>query len=94
MPELSRTNIEENEQGLSDFLNTCKRTLAIHAPRKQKYAKGNHTSFINNTLSKEIMTRTRLRNNFLKDRSAENKNNAIIVYHTTKKIIVGIFSES
>ena len=29
--------------------------------------------FMNRALSKEIMTRTRLRNNFLKDRSEENK---------------------
>ena len=30
-------------------------------------------SFVNNALVKEIMTRTRLRNKFLKDRNEENK---------------------
>ena len=73
LSELSKENIEENEEGLSDFLDTCKRILDLHFPRKQKYARGNHMPFMNRALSKEIMTRTRLRNNFLKDRSEENK---------------------
>ena len=73
LSELSKENIEENEEGLSDFLDTCKRILDLHVPRKQKYARGNHMPFMNRALSKEIMTRTRLRNNFLKDRSEENK---------------------
>ena len=73
LSELSKANIEENEEGLSDFLSTCKRILDLNAPRKQKYAKGNHMTFMNRALSKEIMARTRLRNNFLKDRSEENK---------------------
>ena len=63
LSELSQANIEENEEGLRD----------LHAPRKQKYARGNHMPFMNRALSKEIMTRTRLRNNFLKNRSEENK---------------------
>ena len=34
MSELSEANVEENE-GLSDFLNTCTRILLdLHAPRK------------------------------------------------------------
>ena len=73
LSELSKANIEENEEGLSDFLNTCKRILDLYAHRKQEYARGNHMPFLNRALSKEIMTRTRLRNNFLKDRSEENK---------------------
>ena len=51
----------------------CKRILDLHVPRKQKYARGNDMPFMNRALSKEIMTRTRLQNNFLKDRSEENK---------------------
>ena len=35
MSELSEANVEENEEGLSDFLNTCTRILLdLHAPRK------------------------------------------------------------
>ena len=73
LSELGKANIEENEEGLSDFLNRCKGILDLHVPRKQKYARGNSMHFMNRVLSKEIMTRTRLRNNFLKDRNEENK---------------------
>ena len=73
LSELSKANTEENEERLSDFLSACKRILDLHAPRKQKYARGNHMSFMSRAVSKEITTRTRLRNNFLKDRSEENK---------------------
>ena len=55
------------------MLNACKRILDIHPPRKPKYARGNHMPFMNKVLSKEIMTRTRLRNKFLKDRIEETK---------------------
>ena len=72
LSELSKANIEENENGLNNLNNACKRILDIHAPRKQKYARGNHMPFMNKALSKEIITRTRLRNKFLKDRSEEN----------------------
>ena len=40
---------------------------------QKKYARGNHIPFMNKALSKEVMTRTRLRNKFLKDRSEKNK---------------------
>ena len=73
MPELSKASIEENEEGLSNFLYACKAILDLNAPRKQNYARGNHIHFMNKTLSKDIMTRTRLRNNFSKNRSEENK---------------------
>ena len=66
LSELSKANIEENEEGLSDFLSICKITLDLHAPRKQKYARGNHMPFMNRALSKEIMTRTGLQNIFFK----------------------------
>ena len=73
MSELCKTNIEEKENGLNNLLNACKRMLDIHAPRKQKYLRGNHMPFTNKALSKEIMTRTRLRKEILKNRSEESK---------------------
>ena len=73
LSEFGKANIEENENGLNNLLNACIRILDIHAPRKQKYSRGNHMPFMNKALSKEIMRRTRLRNKFLKDRSEENK---------------------
>ena len=60
LSELSKANIEENEEGLNYFLNKCKEVLDLPAPHKQKYARVNHILFMNMDLSKEIMTRTRL----------------------------------
>ena len=74
MQEFGKANIEENENGLKNLLNACIRILDIHAPRKQKYARGNHMPVMNKAMSKEIMRRTRLRNKFLKDTSEESKN--------------------
>ena len=40
---------------------------------KKRYIRYNHKPFINNEISKAIMTRSRLRNCFLKNRSEENR---------------------
>ena len=74
LSEFGKANTKEKESGLNDLLDACKRILDIHAPCKQKYAKGNHMPSMNKALSKEIMTRTRLRNKFWKDRSEKNNN--------------------
>ena len=71
--EFGKTNIAEKENGLNNLLNVCKRMLDIHAPRMRKYARSDQMLFMNQALSKAIMTRARLRNKFLKDRSEENK---------------------
>ena len=42
LSELSTANVEDKENGLNNLLNGCKRILDVHAPRKQKYAGGNH----------------------------------------------------
>ena len=47
--------------------------LNRHAPRQRKHAKGNQMPFITKHLSKAIMRRSRLRNDFLKNRKEENK---------------------
>ena len=73
LSELLNVNIGENDEGFSNFLDICKKNLNYYAPCKQKYARGNHLPFINKTLSKGIMKRTRLRNKFLKNRNDYNK---------------------
>ena len=70
---LSKLNIKNNDNGFTGFIETCMETVNQHAPCKQKHGRGNHLRFMNKTLSKEIMTRTRLRNRFLKNRTEENK---------------------
>ena len=51
----------------------CIDTLSNDALSKKKYIRDNYLQFMNKELSKEIMHRTRLRNNFLRNISNENK---------------------
>ena len=60
-----------NEKGLDAFSSNCAKFFDKHVPKK-RYIRSNHKPFINNEISKAIMTRSRLRNRFLKNRSEEN----------------------
>ena len=60
--ELSKLSIEA--MGLHKFVTVCIDTLSNHALSKKKYIRGNYLQFMNKKLSKEIMHRARLRNNF------------------------------
>ena len=44
-----------------------------HAPLKKRYVRANQAPFMNKKLSKEIMTRSRLRNKFLKTKTDANR---------------------
>ena len=66
------------------FASSCNEILDNHVPLKKKYVRGNHSPFMNKSLSKAIMIRTRLRNSFLKNRSEENKIN----YNKQSKLCV------
>ena len=55
------------------FLSICQQALDSRAPKKQKYVISNDSPFINKTILKSIMDRSRLRNKFLKTRSNEGK---------------------
>ena len=54
-------------------MTVCIDTLSNDALSKKKYIRDNYLQFMNKELSKEIMHRTRLRNNFLRNISNENK---------------------
>ena len=73
LSELLNVSIGENEEGFSNFLDICKKNVNYHAPCKQKYARENHLPFMNKTLSKEIMKKTKLRDKFLKNKNDCNK---------------------
>ena len=62
-----------NNDGLQRFCDISINILNRHAPRKRKHARGNQMIFITKDLSKAIMKRSRLRNNFLKNRTGESK---------------------
>ena len=85
LSEISNSYLEFDNNSFDEFFNMCRSTLDQHAPRKQKYARGNHMPFMNKTLSKEIMRRTKLRNKFLKKELMKAKNdthyNEIIAFH-------------
>ena len=61
------------ERDLNGFLDACKKSLDYQAPRKKKYTRANQAPFLTKEINKEIMTRSRLRNKFLRCRSDENK---------------------
>ena len=71
--EFSKQNFEENS--LEKFLEVCSKVLDKHAPRKSKLVRGSHSSFMNRELWKAIITRTRLRNKFFKEKTLENRKN-------------------
>ena len=94
LSELLNFNIEISDEGFTEFFETCNKHRNYYAPCKRKYARGNNLPFMNKSLSKQIMKRTRLRNKLLKDRSKENKRRyskkETTVYHLSerqKKII-------
>ena len=64
LSEISNSCLNFDDRGFNDFFEICQVILDQHAPRKQKYARGNHMPFMNKTISKEIMKRTQLRNKF------------------------------
>ena len=49
------------------------KTLNHHAPAKQKFVRGNHLPFMNKTLSKAIMHRTRIYNKYLRNKTDKSK---------------------
>ena len=51
----------------------CQRALDSRAPKKHIYVRSDHSPFINKTILKAFMDRSRLRINFLKTRSNEDK---------------------
>ena len=70
---LSNEKFVINDDGLKRFCELSVSILNKHAPRKKSYARGNHMPFFTKELSKEIMTRSRLRKKYLKNRNEENR---------------------
>ena len=58
-----------------DFETIFMSILNKHAPMKEKLIRANNSPFMNKPLSKAIMTRSRLKNKFLKKTTKENKIN-------------------
>ena len=80
----SNSCLKFDDSGFSEFYIMSSTFRSVWSVWKQKYASSNHIPFINKTLSKEIMKKTKLYTKFLKDRMNENKD---ILY---SKIIVSL----
>ena len=77
-------------QPLQTYLNVCMRALDVCAPRKTKYVRANNSPFMNKNISKAIMTRTRLRNKFLRNRTPENRT----AYNQQRNFCVSLIRET
>ena len=77
-------------QPLKTYLNVCMRALDACAPRKTKYVRANNSPFLNKNISKGIMTRSRLRNKFLCNRTAKNR----IAYNQQRNFCVSLVRET
>ena len=70
----STLRLSNDFPSLDLYVDICIRVLYIYAPpKKKRYLRGNSSPFMNKAISKAVMDRRRLRNKFLKNRSAENK---------------------
>ena len=62
-----------NNIDCDNFIKTFLTVVDKHAPIKKKYLKVNHASFVTTELRKAIMKRSKLRNDFLKDRNDDSQ---------------------
>ena len=72
------------------FISSCNKILDQHAPQKKKYLRGNQSPFMNKSLSKAIMLRSKFRNIFLKNRTEENRRN----YSKQRNLCVALLRKS
>ena len=64
--ELKRETFVKNDRGFANFCDMSIKILNKRAPIKKKYKRGNHMPFITKDLSKAIIKRWKLRNNYLR----------------------------
>ena len=72
------------------FENLVLQTLGKMAPIKQKHIRGNQSPFMNKDIHKAIMTRTRLRNRFLKEPTQMNR----LAYKKQRNYCVSLMRQS
>ena len=59
---ISQVTSENNDLEFDVFKAVLNEAIQKHAPIKQRYVRANQAPFINKTINKEIMKRSRLRN--------------------------------
>ena len=83
-------NLNFSDIDLATIRKTFMEFLDKFAPLKKKYIRANHSSFVTKELSKAIMLRSKLRNQFLKTRTQEPKIN----YNKQRNLCVSITRKS
>ena len=71
--ELKRETFVNNGRGFENFCDMSMKLLNRHAPVIEKYKRGIRMPFVTKYLSKAIMKRSKLRNNYLKNKSDANR---------------------
>ena len=66
---ISQVTPENNDLEFDLFQAVLNEAIQKHAPIKRPYVRANQVPFINKTINKEIMKRSRLRNKFLNTKS-------------------------
>ena len=90
LEKLSKEVFENNDEGLQRLCDINLQVLNQHAHQKIKYVRGNQMLFMTKQLSKEIMKGSRFRNNFLRNRTEENK----ILYNRQRNYCVSLLRKS
>ena len=86
----SKEEFINKDDGLQRFRNINLEVLNQHAPTKKKYVRSNQKSFMIKQLSKEIMKRSKLCNNFLKNRTEDDR----ILYKKLRNYCLSILRKS
>ena len=84
---LQRCN--QQTMGYENFNHIFLEVLDSHAPSKQRVVRGNNQPFMNKTLSKAFMNRSKLKNVYNKDPSELNKTN----YKKQRNFCVGLLAK-
>ena len=90
LQDFSTLHLSNESTSLDLYVDFCIRALDVYAPKKKKYLRANSSPFMNKAFSKAVMDRTRFRNKFLKNRSAENK----LTYNRRRNYSVSLTSKS
>ena len=86
---LAEINKDNTYMDCQPFENTFLNILNVHAPLKQRYLRANDAPFMNKTLRKAIMHRSKLRNKYLKLRTETSK----MALQKTKKLLCQFVSK-
>ena len=85
----SLADINEANINYATFQRKFMEILNEHAPMKERLVRANNAPFMNKTLSKAVMHRSRLRNNYLKNPTNDNKEK----YRKYRNYCVNLFKQ-